>query len=409
MRNYHDPAVGQRGVADATVEYYDGLVHSPDLGIPFDDSAPPRPGRHRRRPPSERGTGRTLVALLVVVAVFAGGALGAWWAYGEIQDRFGAPDYSGPGTGEAVVQIHDGDTVTAIANTLYQAGVVKSARAFVQAAADDDRSQTLQPGTFKLRKKMEASRALAMLLDPRSKILKRFTVREGLTVKEILELVSQKTGLPLAELQAAAKDPAALGVPSWARPSQDKPVVLEGFLFPATYDLEPGEDAKALLTRMVQKANAVMTADRFTERASRLNLGPWDLLKVASLVEQEGVKDDFGKIARVAYNRLKNDEALRFDSTTQYWLILQGKGRKAIVTDAELKHPENDYSTTLNRGLPPTPISNPGKAAMDAAAEPEEGDWLYFVVTEPDGHSSFATTLAEHERNVVKCKQIGRC
>ncbi len=160
---------------------------------------------------------------------------------------------------------------------------------------------------------------------------------------------------------------------------------------------------------MVAQSVKVINEDGFLATADQLNLTPMELLTVASLVEQEGLEADFAKVARVVYNRIKVDMRLQFDSTTQYWLIQTGKGRKKILSSKELKDPANNYSTTTQEGLPPTPISNPGKAALDAASHPAEGSWLYFVVTEANGTSSFADTLPEHERNIEKCRAVNRC
>jgi UPF0755 protein len=369
-----------------------------------------RVARHRRRRQQGKDRRRSLIAFLVMVVVF--GSLGAagWYGYGKAKDFFTAEDYTGNGTGEAVVQVAEGDTVTDIANTLFKADVVKSAKAFTNAAEDNPESTSLQPGTYTLRKQMKASAALTLMLDPASKSVKSFLIREGLTVKEILPLISKQTGIPVAEFEAAIKDPAALGVPDWARPSAGKAPILEGFLFPAKYEIAKNDNAKTILTAMVAKTLEVMDKDGFLQAAESMNLTPMELLTVASLVEQEGVEADFTKIARVVYNRRAQDIELRFDSTTQYWLIQTGVGRKKIVGDKDLKNPANNYSTTINKGLPPTPISNPGKAALDAAVNPADGNWLYFVVTEKDGRSSFTDDLDVHQGpNTDKCRAIGRC
>jgi UPF0755 protein len=368
-----------------------------------------RVARHRRRRQRGKDQRRSLIAFLVMVVVF--GSLGGagWYGYGKVKDFFTAEDYAGQGTDEAVVEVEQGDTVTDIANTLFKADVVKSAKAFTNAAEDNPDSTSLQPGTYTLRKQMKASAALTLMLDPASKSVKSFLIREGLTVKEILVEISKQTQIPLAQFEAAAKDPAGLGVPTWASAAAGKPPVLEGFLFPAKYEVAKNDSAKSILAAMVAQTLQVMEKDGFLQAADGLNLTPWELLKVASLVEQEGITADFPKVARVVYNRNAEDMRLQFDSTTQYWLIQTGKGRKKILTNNELRDPANTYSTTLNKGLPPTPISNPGKAAIDAAAHPAEGDWLYFVVTEKDGTSAFTKDLNVHEQNIVKCRAIGRC
>jgi len=383
-----------------------------DIGLPFHDTEEiprSRAARHRRKRQRGRERSRSSIAFIVMILVFALLAGGAWYGYGKVKGFFTAADYSGQGSGEAVVQVEDGDTATDIANTLFQADVVKSAKAFTNAAEQNTASQGLQPGTYTLRKQMAASAALSLMLDPASKSVKSFLIREGLTVKEILPQIAKQTGIPLADFEAAVKDPVALGVPTWARPDPAKPAVLEGFLFPAKYEVAKNDNAKTILTAMVAQSLKIMEEDGYLAAADQFNLTPLELLTVASLVEQEGVEADFTKVARVVYNRLKADMRLQFDSTTQYWLIQTGKGRKKILTNTELRDPANNYSTTTNAELPPTPISNPGKAGLDAAAKPADGNWLYFVVTEANGISSFADTLPEHEQNIEKCRAVKRC
>jgi UPF0755 protein len=130
------------------------------------------------------------------------------------------------------------------------------------------------------------------------------------------------------------------------------------------------------------------------------------VLIVASMVQAEGVDVDFPKIARVAYNRLNSDDPslnhLQFDSTTNYWLEMQGKGRKNSydLTQADLENPNNPYSTTSHTGLPPGPIGNPGLKAMQGAEAPAAGPWVFFVKFYSDGRSAFETTSAQHDADV---------
>jgi len=392
-------------------------VNDLDL-VPFTEESgsygPGTPGRHRRK--AERSSGKTLVALLVVVAVLGGLAFGGWYGISKVRDYFTADDYPGPGSGTVTIEITQGQNVADIGNTLFENDVVASAKAFVNAADENPDSTTkLQPGKFELKKQMKAADALAILIDPANRIVgDGVLIKEGLTVVEILPQLADATGIPLEEFQEAAKDPAALGVPEWGGPSPDKRV-LEGFLYPAKYELTGKETAQSLLRQMVKKAVAAATKDELAQKAQELGVTEWQMLIIASLVEQEGIADDFAKVSRVVYNRLNSTDSalqyLQFDSTTQYWLIITGKGRKAKVTRDILNDPDNIYSTHLDRvkGLPPTPIGNPGDAALKAAANPEPGNWTYFVVTQKDGHSAFTADLGTHEANVQKCKDIGVC
>jgi UPF0755 protein len=131
------------------------------------------------------------------------------------------------------------------------------------------------------------------------------------------------------------------------------------------------------------------------------------VLVTASLVQAEGLEVDFAKIARVAYNRAYKDmiscDCLQFDSTARYWLEVQAGVplAPAPLTGAQLNDANNPYNTyDRTPGMPIGPIGNPGEAALNAAAHPAEGDWLFFVVVEPDGTTAFASTHAEHCDNV---------
>jgi UPF0755 protein len=377
-----------------------------DIGLPFHDTEEiprSRAARHRRKRQRGRERRRSSVAFIVMILVFGLLAGGAWYGYGKVKGFLKAPDYAGNGTGQAVIQVEEGDTATDIANTLFKADVVKSAKAFTNAAEQDAKAQTLQPGSYTLRKQMSAAAALKLMLDPASKSVKRFTVPEGLSSKQVLERISKQAAIPLAQLQTASKDAAALGLPEFAAGSA------EGFLFPDTYELQKGDTAASILKQMVARTLAVMEEDNFVAEATKRGLTPREALIVASLVEGEGIPEDFAKISRVVYNRLNEEMPLEFDSTTNYGRELAGLPRKNRFTREELRDPKNAYRTHNKRGLPPGPIANPGKAAFDSSVAPAEGDWLFFVLIDKAGHSAFAVTLPEHENNVEKCKQAKLC
>jgi UPF0755 protein len=389
-----------------------GVFPFQGLGGALEEEPPPRsgPGRHRRHRPGAEGgeRRRSVVAFAALLSVFAVVVVGGWMGYGKAKDFFVAPDYPGPGVGEVTVAIESGQTATAIGATLTHAGVVKSTDAFADAAKANPDSRRLEPGTYVLRKEMRASDALLLLLNPASRVFKRVTVPEGKTVIQTLKLVAAETGLSLTSLQDAAKDPAGLGVPDWnkASPTDPQPQ-LEGFLFPATYDLQPSTTARELLAMMVHKAVSVLESIQFEQQAQQHNLSVREVLIVASLLEGEGIPSDFGKIARVVYNRLEAQMPLQYDSTTNYGRELAGQPRVERPTAVQLEDPTNLYSTASRRGLPPGPISNPGKDALRAATTPESGPWLYFVRIDTQGNSAFAVTLSEHEANIQRGKANG--
>lgn len=373
-----------------------------------DTGVTPRTGgahRHRHRKPSRRSRkrdsspkrdggrskskgrgGRTVAALLVVMLMLGGLGGGIWYGGSRLLSAFGkTPDYAGAGTDAVTVQIMPGDTASDVARTLAKAGVVKSPKAFVSVAQNDPRSTTLQPGTYRLRKQMKASVALDLLFDPLSRLRSRVTLPEGLSVAQSLDRIFGATGIPLAELRAAAKDTTELGLPAYATTVRGRKPGLEGFLYPATYDLEPGMSAVTVLSMMVEKFNTVAAETGFEARAKSVGLKPYQALVVASLVQREGhAADDNPKIARVIYNRLTRDIPLAIDAT-----ILYGLGRTSgPLTQADLDK-VSPYNTRKVKGLPPTPIASPGKSVIEAILAPAKGNWIYYVLKDEQGHHLF--------------------
>jgi UPF0755 protein len=344
------------------------------------------PGRHRRRAPR-------VVALLVVLVVVVVLTVTAAFAVGKVKSHFrDAPDYSGGGTGSAVVQIKPGDTAYELAVKLAEMGIVKSAAAFRKVAANEDEAANLQPGFYQLREHMSAAAALDLLLDPASRLRGRATIPEGSTVQQALAILAKNTELPAADLKAAAANPAALGLPPYAKGK------LEGFLFPATYDIEPKMTAVEVLTMMVDRFKEAAESSGLLQRSEELGITPYEAVIVASLIERESrVDEEYPKVARVVYNRLERREPLGIDAA-----ILYGLGR----TSGGLKQSElakdTPYNTRLNAGLPPTPIANPGDAALDGALAPAVGDWLYYVLADKQGHHLFTSDYNEFLRQKRK-------
>ncbi|MBA3488853.1 MAG: endolytic transglycosylase MltG, partial [Longispora sp.] len=338
------------------------------------------------------------------------------WGADKVAGFFTAADYSTGGTGEVIVQVKQGELVADIGNNLFRQDVVKSAKAFVDAATESPEGRNIQPGSYKLRKQMRAKDALSALLNLENKVAMRVTIQEGLSYKGTFTLLEKATKIPTSEFEAAAADPVSLGVPEfWFQRNDGKPVEksLEGFLFPATYEFEPGFTAKSILETMVFRFNREMEGLDFINRVQKeRQISPFEALIVASLAQVEsGNIDDLGKVARVAYNRAyKKSMPLQFDVTANYWLIKQGKPSKSSsnLTDAELNDAGNPYNTgPSSKGLPAGPISNPGKAALMGAMDPVPGDWVYFVAVDKSGHSAFAVTDAEHVANIRKSCAAG--
>jgi UPF0755 protein len=346
------------------------------FGVEYDEgpSRADRRRHHRRR--RRRNPLGPLLGVLLIISLVAGIAYGGRHLLGTFGGK--AADYAGEGSGTVTVRVKPGDTATDIAATLTQLGVVKSERAFRDAAKDDPRSPGIQPGFYRLRKQMSGQSALLLLLDPAARVQSKLTVPEGLSAAATLKLIAAKTGTPLAQLQAAAKAPAALGLPDYAGGR------LEGFLFPATYDFDPGTPAARILQTMVATYKQRVDDSGLSARAGALGMTRYAMLTVASLLEEEAITSDFTKVARVVYNRISHGQRLELDSTVNYAL-----GRSRVRVSEQDLQVNSPYNTYRRGGLPPTPIANPGVVAIQAALHPAAGPWLYFVKADKSGRSYF--------------------
>jgi UPF0755 protein len=355
-----------------------------------------RPGdnrdrRHVRR--QRRSFAAVLVSLLILGVLGAGLVLGGQRL---VKGIIGGPsDYSGPGSGEVTIEVVPGAGSGKIGRVLEEAGVVRSASAFIEAANDNENSRKIQPGFYKMRKRMKASDALLLLLDPKARLRARLTIPEGLTLKQTLATISAKTKIPLKELQAVAAKPGKLGLPAYAKGR------LEGFLFPATYDIEPNATATSVLKRMVTQFKTEAKKLRLEERAAEKNITPLEAVIVASLVEEETrIDKERAKVSRVIYNRLRKGMALQVDATIQY-LLPKPKAR-LLKQDLKIDSPYNTYE---NVGLPPGPIAGAGVASLEAAVAPVEGTWLYYVVINKKGEHGFTASYNEFLRMKAKGKK----
>ena len=334
---------------------------------------------------------RSFVAVLVGLAILVGAGGAVWYGVKPIIESFTAPDdYPGPGTGSVMVKIDPGASGRTIGRTLADKGVVLSAKAFAEVASKDPRAAKIQPGSYDMRLKMSSAGAIALLSDPKNRVVSEFTVPEGKRVKEIVDIIAKagaSSGITKKDLEAALADPAAIGLPSWAKTKKQGVLFpAEGFLFPSTYDIEPGDTAVDVLSRMVEK-----TLDELAEAGVPAGK-EYLVLTEASIIQAEGGNaTDFAKIARVFDNRTKKGMTFSLDSTISY--MTQRFGVTTTPAERKIKSP---YNTYLYKGWPVGPISNPGAEAIEAALAPAPGTWLFFVTVNPDtGETKFATTEAE--------------
>ena len=363
-----------------------------NLGLRPDDELPPR--ERRRSVRTQLGRGLVLALILVaLLAVAAAAILGVR----TVARMLTAGDYTGNGTGSVTVQVRTGDTATDIAATLAEAHVIKSAEAFRRAAGDESRSAQIQPGFYRLRSQMSASAALAMLLEPSSRVSVRVTLPEGLRLTEALPRIASATKIRLSELTAAAANTSQLGLPPQCQGQ------LEGCLFPATYSFPPGISADDALRQMVERFGEAAAAVDLDRGAKALRLTPYQVVIVASLLEREArLAGDYPRVARVTYNRLAAKMPLQLDSTVNYALGTT----KTRITTRDTQTPSR-YNTYLHRGLPPTPINSPGEMALQAALHPAAGNWMYFVTIDKSGRSAFAASYPQFLKLKAAARRSG--
>lgn len=382
------------------------LDEDPDIGRPDDvedevdffdhDSDPDEP-----MPPAAKRPGSWLKNLLAVgisLAVLIGGG---YFVVSRLTDGYlnfaTVQDYPGPGEEEVQVEIPPGATLTDIAELLVEYDVVKSSRAFINAAQDSPNSASIQPGTYRMLTQMRAADAVNALLNLDNLVRDQVTIPEGWRNSQVVQRLAEATGIPVADFEAELADPVNLTLPAWAEGST------EGFLFPETYTFGAEPSAAEILSLMTSQFVTVTDGLDFVTKAEELDMSPFDAVTVASIIERETRDRAYGPdVAQVIYNRLRADMELQMDSTVHY---ANGTSGQVTTTDEE-RALDSPYNTYLYRGLPPGAISNPGEWALSAAVNPTSGDYLYFVTVDiSTGETRFAATWEEHEQNVALFQQ----
>ncbi|MDO5092604.1 MAG: endolytic transglycosylase MltG [Propionibacteriaceae bacterium] len=349
---------------------------------------------------------RSAFAVVLALTILIGGG---WFAYYKVKETWVAMrsenDYVGEGKDEVIVSIPEGVDITRIGDILVEHGVIKSTRKFRDVCARTPAAATLQAGRFRLRTEMSAEAALALLLDADSKVALTVTLPEGRATAQQWSILMNDLGLKEEDLQAAAES-SELGLPSWSGGTVD------GFLFPDTYQVAEPATALGVLKQQVEQFNKVAGSLNLESKAVERNLTPYEILIVASLVEKEaGRPEDRAMIARIIYNRLAIDKELEFDSTVHYAV----GDFSRVTTTEEDRLTDSPYNTYKYKGLPPTPISNPGQAALEAALSPAEHNYVYFTTVDLDtGETRYSEDWEGHKANVTLFEQWcnshpGRC
>lgn len=372
--------------------------------------------RHARHSRRQRNRG-LIVALAIVLVALIGGV--GWFAVRPIWSYFNPSDYSGSGAGSVQVVVHPGDSAAQIGQTLLSDGVVASVRAFTNAASSDANSVNIQPGTYVLHRHMSAQNALNLLLSPASRINTDVVIPEGATIVDVEKRLTAPRctakavpgtmcglGLPRTAVVHALENVGALGLPTDYTAGGKTPASAEGFLYPATYPFGGKTSATAALGQMTSTFTDEVRKIDFTSRAKSLGVTPYQELIIASIAQAEAkYPADMSKVARVILNRLAAHRNLQIDATSAYAAKLAGLDPAKQIY-AQTKGPYNTYT---HAGLPPTPIGNPGEAALNAAAHPAKGNWLYYVNGDAAGHLAFFHSERDFEKAVQRCRAHGWC
>jgi UPF0755 protein len=294
-------------------------------------------------------------------------------------------DYIGTGSGEVLFTISEGEIGDQIANNLVDAGVIKSFDPFYTLLLAQEPAAVFIPGVYALKQQMSSPAALDALLDPANRMENQVVILEGTVLSVALVTIAESLQIPLEEVQAAAADVTSFDLPAEA-------TTLEGFVYPATYTFNPGVSAAEVLTTMVNESLATLDALGVPVEER------WHTIVMASVIQREsGSPENDFMVSRVFQNRIDQGMTLGSDVTTCYGAGLVGKDC-IYITQAQLDDASNLYNTRLLPGLPIGPISNPGKTAMDAARNPADGPWLFFVtINLQTGETVFSETVEEHE------------
>jgi peptidoglycan lytic transglycosylase G len=379
-----------------------------------------RAERERRRRHTTRGILLSLAIGVLIAAVFVGSRI--WHGFGPQND------FAGNGKQDLVIEVHAGDSTTAIGETLHRRDVVRTVKVFLEAAQGNQAISAIQPGYYRLRTELPAATAVKRLVDPGNRVGKLVIpegqqlddtadVKTNATTPGIFTMISKASCVDLdgtkhclteADLRAAAEKTAlsSLLIPPWATAPVTAIGVdhrrIEGLIAPGTWNIDPSASPGEILSRLINSSAELYMKLGLQDTATAMNMSQYDVLTVASLVQREAKPQDFAKVARVIYNRLAEHRKLEFDSTVNYPL----DRREVATTDAD-RAQATPWNTYVLDGLPAAPICSPGTDALTAAEHPENGDWLFFVTIDPQGTTLFTRDYQQHLANIELAKRNG--
>ncbi len=341
-----------------------------------------RRGRKRRWPTRFVVVGGFIIFILVVAFLADKG-----WNW--FNERSGSTTTTLATHVTVEVVISQGMSATAIGQVLQDKGIIDSSSSFVDLVKSRGSQNALRPGKYDFYKGEKPLEVVDMLETGAGVPSFKVTIPEGLAVDQIGDRLTKDNTMDGAAYKNLAGKPKQFELPDIGGKTANV-TILEGLLFPSTYYLIKGQGPTELIGAQLA-AFATKTASLPWQKAATLGVTTYQIVIIASLIEKEAsVADERAQIAAVIYNRLKAGMTLGIDATVRYAV---GKWTEPL-TDADLAV-DSPYNTRVVKGLPPTPISNPGVAALRAALEPAAVDYLYYVLKDKQGHHFFTASYDE--------------
>jgi UPF0755 protein len=302
------------------------------------------------------------------------------------------------------VEVQAGSSADAIAASMEAAGVVRASE-LEQVVADQGVASQLQAGTYYLETLMPPESVVQRLISgPDEATGSSIIVYEGHDVRRIIDELAEQTGYPAGEFEAALTSGAVTSslLPASLPPGVDELTRWEGLLYPARYEMPEDATAAEMLAAMAAETERRLDTVDWSRLAS-LGVSRYEALIIASLIQREaGTEADRPLIASVIYNRLEAGIPLQIDATVVY-ALRESPGR-VLAEHLEIESPWNTYRID---GLPPTPIGTAQIQSIEAAADPAETDYLFYVLVSSDGSHGFSRTYEEHQEKIAKAKAEG--
>jgi len=348
----------------------------------------------------------TVALLFILVLVTGVVAYGAhkYWYLQQVNP-------SGQADASEIFQITENDDLSSLSKRLKQEGFIVNDSVFRSYASSEGGFEII-PGYYTLRPQDHMGNILRVLRTPPNDTLNKVTFPEGFTIAQIAERLNQGVPSIAVEDFLVKTGDAELTISAVRSVYQpDSVTSLEGLLFPDTYLISGDKSATQVAQEMLKLMERVGRQEGLDDSLNLVGRSPYEVLIIASIIEREAkVQQDRPKIARVIYNRLALGMPLEIDATLFY-------KQNSELSFPALKAIDTPFNTYMYTGLPPTPISNPGRdsiaAALSPAPNPSAGNalcreiqdgspciYLYYVLSDKDGNHKFAATFSQHQANV---------